>query len=406
MTADSPDRSGAIIGPETTPLTRPPVPVARQERPSAIAPSVQAVATRPATGTAIPPSQSTGVPTTMGASQAQYLTVGSVVTDVSGTPIYADKVVSAIAPQLAAEAKSRDLDSFKAFARDALNKQIRTMVQAELLFAAANRYLDREEKDAANNITMMWRKKQETEAGGSPELARARARAEGIDFEEKVQQQYRETLVALFFQRKVYPHVQVTANEMRDYYNSHLKTQFTETDRARFRLIRITASKLGTGQDGRDRATQLAREIREKALAGSNDDFAKLAKTTNHDSLLLNSGGYVTADGWLERDAFGIKPVEEAVWKLQPGEVTDVIQVGDNYFIARLEERKLGHVRPFKDSDVQKEIEQSLKQPQLAARRQAMEDQLLGEAIVNPWPPDLTPVMEMVVQNYQRWRAE
>jgi hypothetical protein len=193
---------------------------------------------------------------------------------------------------------------------------------------------------------------------------------------------------------------------MRDYYNSHLKSQFTETDRARFRLIRISAAKLGTGNEGRDRATQLAKEIREKAVAGSNEDFAQLAKTTNHDSLLLNSGGYVTSDGWLERDAFGIKPVEDAIWKLQPGEVTDVIQVGDNYFIARMEDRKLGHVRPFTDPDVQKEIEQSLKQPQLAARRQAMEDKLLGESIVTPKTPDITPVMDMAVQNYQRWKTQ
>jgi parvulin-like peptidyl-prolyl isomerase len=401
------DRSGAIIRPQDQPAPRVPSAVRQAAPTAAIAPSVQAVANNPSTAPSIPPSRSTGVERSAPAtSTAQYLTVGSVVTDVSGTPIYADKVIQAIAPQLAAEAKQRSLDSFKVFARDALNNQIRTMVQTELLVAAANRYLTREEKERAELITMGWRKKQETEAGGSPELARQRARAEGIDFEEKVQQQYRETLVALFFQTKVYPHVQVTANEIRAYYESHLKTQFTETDRARFRLIKISAARVGAGQEGRNRAAELAKEIREKGAAGTNDEFAQLAKTTNHDSLLQSSGGYVTSDGWLPRGAFAVKEVEAAIWKLQPGEVSDVIQVGDNYYIARLEERKLGRVRPFDDLAVQAEITESLKQPQLAARKQRMEEQLLSEAIINPWPPDLTPVMDMAVQNYQLWKKQ
>jgi parvulin-like peptidyl-prolyl isomerase len=229
-------------------------------------------------------------------------------------------------------------------------------------------------------------------------MARRKAAADGIDFDEKVREQNRTYLVQIFYQKKVFPKVQVTADDMRRYYDQHLSTEFSESDQAQFRLIRIDVKKMG----GRDQAIDKIKDLHEKAARG--DDFAKLASGINSDPNLMKTGGRVGGtDGWVQRGAFAIPEVEAAVWKLQPGQVTDVIQVGDSFYIAKLEDRKLGRVRPFEDEDVQKQIRDTLQRQQIAERREQVQAQLMKEAVIYPYPPELEPAIEIAMQKYPQW---
>ena len=100
-----------------------------------------------------------------------------------------------------------------------------------------------------------------------------------------------------------------------------------------------------------------------------------------------------------------LKAVEEAVWKLQPGQLTDVIQVNDSYYIARLSDRKLGRTRSFEDPEVQAEIMETIRRPQLAAAQQKFIEQLQRHAVVSPNEPRVEPVFEMVMQKYPMWAS-
>jgi len=94
------------------------------------------------------------------------------------------------------------------------------------------------------------------------------------------------------------------------------------------------------------------------------------------------------------------------VWQLQqPGQVTEVIEVGDSFYIARLENRKPGRVRPFDDESVQKQIYETLARQQRARHQEQMQQKLLKQAIVDPDPPITAPVLEMAMQKYAQWAA-
>ena len=151
-------------------------------------------------------------------------------------------------------------------------------------------------------------------------------------------------MVQINYQKKVFPKVQVTAEDMRRYYDQHLNTEFSESDQAQFRVIKISGRNMGS----RELAVDKAKELHDKALQMSDEEFGKLAGSINHDPALMKSAGRIGGgDGWVQRGSFAVQKVEDEVWKLQPGQVTDVVEVGnDSFYIARLESRKTGRVRP------------------------------------------------------------
>jgi parvulin-like peptidyl-prolyl isomerase len=373
----------APIGVEPPPPDKPPI--------TRISQAVKDVVGTPEPST-VPASQPL-VATTGG-----FITIGAVVTEVSGTPIYADKVIQQLTPKLSAEAKQRDLQSYKMMAASEIDKQVRVMINEEVEYTAAIKNLDQQEKDFAWNYTMAWRARQITEAGGSEELARRKAMAEGTTFEQKVNEFHRETLRQVFYERKIKPKAQVTADDIRKYYERNLKSEFSEVDQAQFRMIKITPQAMG----GREQAIDKIKSLHEQAARG--DDFAKLASGINHDANLMRLGGRVGGeDGWIQRGAFVLTEVEDAVWKLQPGQVTEVIEVNGAFYIAKLEQRKLGRVRAFEDEDVQNQIRQTLLRQQVAKRREQEQQKLLKESVIYPWPPVTTAALEIAMQKYAQW---
>src|SRR5688500_15438577 len=205
-------------------------------------------------------------PATMpaGVSSGVAMTIGAVVCEVNGTPVYADKVLASLSRVFAAEAKRLDERGFRAFAKSEIDKQVRLFVRTELAFAAAKRNLDAREQDLASAMTMQWRARQITEAGGSIERARARAEAEGYSFDERAEEEYRNNMVRVYYQKRLFPRTQVRADEMRRYYDANRDKLFTERDEATFRLIKIDAKRTG----GAEAAQRKAQEVRDRAARG------------------------------------------------------------------------------------------------------------------------------------------
>ena len=344
-----------------------------------------AATTLPATAPAVRPGVSSGV----------AMTIGSVVCEVNGTPIYADKVLKSLSRVFAAEAKRRNERDFRKYAAAEIEKQVTLFVEEELAFAAAKKNLDPREQQAAQDRTMAWRARQITQAGGSIEQARARAADEGLNFDEMVDAQHRLHMVQLYYTKRLLPRAQVRADEMRRYYNQNLQTLFTEHPQAQFRVIRIDAAKTG----GAQQAQAKIEDLRTRAARG--EDFAELARTINDDPHLMRQGGDV---GWVQRGAFAIEPLEEAVWKLtEPGQVTPVVRVGESFYLAKLEARKPGRVRPFEEEAVQGQIRKALQGEMLASLRSREREMLMRDAIVYPYPPAYDVVLEMAMQKYPEW---
>jgi len=338
---------------------------------------------RPVDGAAIPVMLAPG----------QYQTVGGVVSEVNGNPIFASKVLRQLRGALSARATEMDLEQFRRFAGEEIRKRISGLQRDELIFGAADRFLEREDRQLAELLTMQYRTRRIADAGGSVELAQRRASAEGEDFEEQVYEQYRRFMTEMFFRRKVYPRIQITADDLRAYYNANVGREFTEQDEVTFRLIRIEPRVHG----GMEAARQRAEALRAEAIGG---DFAEVARLRNDDPRLARAGGLETP---LQRGAYRLERVEQALWGLRPGEVSPSIEDGGALFIAKVEDRKTGHVRPFSERAVQDQIQRTLWSRQFNALRSDLEDNLRRNAMVRESPEMTQTVINMAMQGYAIW---
>jgi hypothetical protein len=151
-----------------------------------------------------PPSNTTGP------APGEYMTLGAVVVTVNGNPIYANKLLSDIAPVLKVKARESDQVQYQSIVQEEVQKQLQVLIRTELEFAAAQQNLDEHDRKLANDLTVQWKHDQIIKMGGSLEQARAQARADGRDFDDLTQEQYRVEMRRIYFQKKEFPKVQTT----------------------------------------------------------------------------------------------------------------------------------------------------------------------------------------------------
>jgi hypothetical protein len=365
-----------------------------------------AAATTQPSAVALPPVRSATAPTT-GPTPGTYITLGAVLVDVNSRPIFTDKVLREIELPLSVEAKKLDPRSFAQTATNLLADQIGLHIRDELEFASAQRALEPQDEQIARGVTMQWRQKEITAAGGSLELARQRWAAQGWDFEERVEQQFHTHMSQLYYQKHIVPLIQVTAADIRNYYYANRSTEeFTKHGAAKFRVIKIDPRNyVGL----KDEAYNKAQSIRQRAAKG--EDFGTLATTMNDDRGLAVTGGYIVPNGWVSQGAFAVEAVDKAVFeKMHPGEVSDIITGPDStMYVVKLEEIKPGAVRPFTDFDVQQEIQDKLKSQQFAVLRNKHVEELKKEAVIRPeeWYNTETfrDALQSILRRYPQWAA-
>jgi parvulin-like peptidyl-prolyl isomerase len=325
-----------------------------------------------------------------------WLEVGGVVVQVNGHAIYAGDVLKPLRPMLAAEARRYDADGYRVIATNRIKDQIKAMIRNELTVAQAEKALDQSERDWGWQMTMVWKQQQVAAAGGSLEQAKARAAAEGNDFDEMLKEKLRENEVRIYYEKKLVPRLQVTAQDMREYYRRHVKDMFSEPEEIQFRLIKIEIKSAG-----REDAQKKITDLKDRVARG--EDFQTLATQFNDDSRLAKTGGLEQP---IARGAYVNEKVEKAAWALQPGKVSDIIEAPNAFYLVKLESHKDGHVRPFEDLTVQLQIDQILKKQQFSVLVEREMQKLLDAHPIDPDPPRYELAVEMAMQMYPQWAAK
>ena len=147
--------------------------------------------------------------------------------------------------------------------------------------------------------------------------------------------------------------ITIEDSAVKDYYDQHLpQYQIPEKRRARHILFKATAED---SADVHDAKKLKAEEILKLAQAG--DDFSTLAKEYS-EGPSGPSGGDL---GLFSRGQM-IKPFEDAVFSLQPGEISDIVKTDFGYHIILLEEIQEARVRLLEE--VREEIVSALKMEQ------------------------------------------
>jgi parvulin-like peptidyl-prolyl isomerase len=356
----------------------------------------------PATGPVeIPEREATG-PATLPAEGGRFDFVGFVVMQVNGQPIYIDNVIKSIEKALAVEAKHQTPAGFRRAAQFFLDRELKVFEAEELEFAMAQRSLLPADEVMARAMTTAWRQNQITVAGGSLELAKRKAADDGWDFEDLAKRQYRFEMIRLYYRKRLLPQVFVPRRDMWDFYVANKDTLFTTHGQARFRVIKIDPRAHAGGKDD---AYAKAREVISRATQ-EKEDFAALARSSfNDDPVWRQSGGYLTPDGWVKENALRLAELEHAAWKLQPGQVSDIVPIEGAFYVVKLEEAKPGKVDSFEDAAVQGKIFQKLQSQQIMALREKEYLRLRGEAVIreNQGMKDLA--LDMLMRKYPQWAS-
>jgi hypothetical protein len=362
--------------------------------------------TRPVTAT----TATTTSPVT-GLASGSFIVLGTVVAEANGQPVYADRILAKLEDALAANAKRLEPPQFQAAAQGLIEQAVMEQVTDELEFAAAQRNTTPEDQQLAAGATTMWRQKEITKAGGSEAVARAKSLEDGMEFDERTRQQYRRHLIQIYYMKHVWPKVQVSADDVRRFYDQNVDNLYAEKSSVRFRAVRINLKP-----SGKEKAWATATEFLKKVRSGY--DFANLAGSPeyNDNSMWRENKGYrelvETKDAtgktaregvWTERGTLAAEELEKAVFALNPGEISDIIETRDALYVAKLEEKKGGTVRPFEDLKVQADIRDRMEREQRMALR-AKEQLKLRDA--KYWSVDkknLQLTVDMAMQKYSEW---
>ena len=132
------------------------------------------------------------------------------------------------------------------------------------------------------------------------------------------------------------------------YYKQH-RDQFSSKEEVKLRMIMIP------GNDPSSSTAQkaLAEEILGKLVHGA--EFDGMARIYSEDSTREVGGDW----GWVERKTLA-PPLEQAAFNLAVGKVSNVVELGGNYYILKVEEKRGGVSRPLTEvrAEIQKKLEQ------------------------------------------------
>src|SRR5437870_11949950 len=136
----------------------------------------------------------------------------------------------------------------------------------------------------------------------------------------------------------------IPPNKIEEYYKQH-RDEFTSKEQIKLRMIMIPGHA-DTGNSAAQKA--MAEEVLGKLADGA--EFDQMAQIYSEDSTRDLGGDW----GWVDRGTL-TAPLEKVAFSLRLGKISNIVEVGGNYFILKVEGRRGGVTRPF--AEVREEIE-------------------------------------------------
>ena len=150
-----------------------------------------------------------------------------------------------------------------------------------------------------------------------------------------------------------------------EYYNKH-RAEFTVKEQVKLRMIMIP-TRADEGNTAAQKA--IAEEILGKLAEGA--PFDRMAQIYSEDTTRDLGGDW----GWIERKTLAA-PLEKVAFNLPAGRVSHVVELGPNYYILKVEEKRggetpsLAKLRPEIEKKLMQEESQRQQELWLAGLRQ------------------------------------
>jgi peptidyl-prolyl cis-trans isomerase SurA len=165
-------------------------------------------------------------------------------------------------------------------------------------------------------------------------------------------------IVSAMRSRNVKPVTTVSPTKVMDYYKQH-RAEFTAKEQVKLRLIMIP-TRAAEGNTAAQKA--IAEEILGKLADGA--PFDRMAQMYSEDATRDSGGDW----GWVERKTLA-PPLEKVAFNLPPGRVSHVIELGTNFYILKVEEKKGGETPSF--AKLRPEIEKKLMQEETQRQQES-----------------------------------
>ena len=274
--------------------------------------------------------------------------INAVVADVNGEIITREDLLRELRPRMVDWLQTMSENQFQLRVKEEMRDRLLQQVRQKLLAQDAEKRSTEEFDKRLDKRIQEERQKGIATAGGESAWRRKLAE-EQLTEEGWLRDQRMRYLVMSLVATEFAPRISVTRQELVDYYERLRADQYTLTDKARPQIIKLSL------KDYPNMAAMLAaaRSIISRSRGG--EDFAKLTAE------FAQAGS--TEWGFVARDSFREKAVNEALFSLPVGSVSDAIATEDSVYIVRVAERVDGRVVPF--TEVQDEIEQAVRRLKL-----------------------------------------
>jgi len=180
--------------------------------------------------------------------------------------------------------------------------------------------------------------------------------AQGMTYEKFRQQMRDQIIVEALRAKNISSEIIISPHKIEEFYEAH-KQEYQVEDQVKLRMIVL--NKADTNDT---HAVKLGEEIVGKLKDGAS--FTEMATVYSQGSQRGDAGDW----GWGTRTSLR-KELADVAFKLQPGEISDVVETAGACFIMLVEETKPAHTRPL--SEMRAEIEKTL----LVAERARLSNQ-------------------------------
>jgi peptidyl-prolyl cis-trans isomerase SurA len=208
------------------------------------------------------------------------------------------------------------------------------------------------------------------EFGGDRQAFLRTLNAQGYTLAKFRQMQRDKVIVGAMRQNNVKGNFEATPQEVQAYYEAN-KQDFVTPEQLKLRMIVLNADPLDT--NSADSMSKTADEIRDKIKAGA--DFATMAKTYSMDGTAASGGDW----GYVDRKTLN-QQLTDVAFALSPGQVSQVVRIGDSFYILYCESKKDSGISPL--TEVQSGIEKKLEQAQRQKATQRWIDGLREKAYI------------------------
>jgi peptidyl-prolyl cis-trans isomerase SurA len=177
-------------------------------------------------------------------------------------------------------------------------------------------------------------------------------------------------IVGAMRQNNVKGNFTATPQEIQAYYEAN-KQEFATPEQLKLRMIVLNADPLDANSG--DSTKRMAEEIRDKVKGGA--DFATMAKTYSMDGTAESGGDW----GLVDRKTLN-QQLTDVAFALSPGQTSQVVQIGDSFYLLYCETKKESGVIPL--TEVRDGIEKKLEQVQRQKATQRWIDSLREKAYI------------------------